>query len=186
MKLLRQLSNLPDELRRGAVAIGNFDGVHRGHARIVDRVRGLHTQAEELPPWDATDLDTLDKRAQIADQIARQTQRISVLQAAVITLYVAIGLLVGASLTVGLSSVVRGWGGWVPVGFGLAGASSLLAGAVMLIREARMAVRSTLAEMEYTKRMVARRTGAPLPTAHLEARPNSPGAAAAPVPAAKA
>ncbi|HEX3727887.1 MAG TPA: riboflavin biosynthesis protein RibF [Pirellulales bacterium] len=38
MKLLRQLSDLPDELRRGAVAIGNFDGVHRGHARIAERV----------------------------------------------------------------------------------------------------------------------------------------------------
>lgn len=38
MKLLRQVENLPDKLRGGAVAIGNFDGVHQGHARIVQRV----------------------------------------------------------------------------------------------------------------------------------------------------
>jgi riboflavin kinase/FMN adenylyltransferase len=38
VKLLRELANLPQELRGGAVAIGNFDGVHLGHARIVDRV----------------------------------------------------------------------------------------------------------------------------------------------------
>jgi riboflavin kinase / FMN adenylyltransferase len=38
LKLLRQLTNLPSELRRGAVTIGNFDGVHRAHARIVERV----------------------------------------------------------------------------------------------------------------------------------------------------
>ncbi len=38
VKLLRQLTYLPGELKRGAVAIGNFDGVHRGHARIVARV----------------------------------------------------------------------------------------------------------------------------------------------------
>ncbi len=38
MKLLRQVTGLPDELRGGAVAIGNFDGVHLGHARIVERV----------------------------------------------------------------------------------------------------------------------------------------------------
>ena len=38
MKLLRQIVNLPAELRRGAVAVGNFDGVHRGHARIVARL----------------------------------------------------------------------------------------------------------------------------------------------------
>lgn len=39
MRLLRSLDNLPDDLRHGAVAIGNFDGVHRGHAELVDRLR---------------------------------------------------------------------------------------------------------------------------------------------------
>jgi riboflavin kinase/FMN adenylyltransferase len=38
VKLLRQVENLPERLRGGAVAIGNFDGVHQGHARIVQRV----------------------------------------------------------------------------------------------------------------------------------------------------
>ncbi len=38
MKLLRQVTNLPREYRIGAVAIGNLDGVHLGHARIVARV----------------------------------------------------------------------------------------------------------------------------------------------------
>jgi riboflavin kinase / FMN adenylyltransferase len=38
VKLLRQVDNFPARLRAGAVAIGNFDGVHLGHARIVDRL----------------------------------------------------------------------------------------------------------------------------------------------------
>lgn len=38
VKLLRDLKNLNERSRRGAVAIGNFDGVHLGHARIVERV----------------------------------------------------------------------------------------------------------------------------------------------------
>lgn len=38
MKLIRDLSALSGDMRSGAVAIGNFDGVHHGHARIVARL----------------------------------------------------------------------------------------------------------------------------------------------------
>ncbi|MDB5313324.1 MAG: hypothetical protein JWO38_7526 [Gemmataceae bacterium] len=154
-------------------------------ARIVDRVRVLHTQAEDLPPLETSDVDTLEKRAHIADQFARQAQRIGILQAALITLYVAISFLVGSSLAIGLSAIMKGILGWVPVGLGLLGATALFAGAVLLIREARLAVRSSLGEMEYTKRMVTRRTGAPLPPPHTNGSsgPETNEAAGAEVPA---
>ncbi len=45
MRLLRSIDNLPAELRGGALSIGNFDGVHRGHARLVER---LLARAREL------------------------------------------------------------------------------------------------------------------------------------------
>jgi riboflavin kinase/FMN adenylyltransferase len=38
MKLLRDLANLPNTVRHGAVAIGNFDGVHLGHKQIVQQL----------------------------------------------------------------------------------------------------------------------------------------------------
>jgi hypothetical protein len=135
--------------------------------RIVDRARILHTEAEQLPPWSATDVDALEKRALIADQIARQAQRIGILQYTLQTLYVAIGCLVAASFSIGLTRAA-GWLEWVPVGFGLLGSLFLFVGAVLLIREARLAVQSTLSELEFIKRMVARRTGAALPTPKLD------------------
>jgi riboflavin kinase/FMN adenylyltransferase len=39
MQLIRDLAAIDSSIRGGAVAIGNFDGVHRGHARIVEQLR---------------------------------------------------------------------------------------------------------------------------------------------------
>ncbi len=38
VRLLRHLDQITTELQQGAVAIGNFDGVHRGHQRLVERL----------------------------------------------------------------------------------------------------------------------------------------------------
>jgi riboflavin kinase/FMN adenylyltransferase len=35
------LENVPEDLRGGALTIGNFDGVHRGHRRIIAHARAL-------------------------------------------------------------------------------------------------------------------------------------------------
>lgn len=38
MRVFRDLQSVSDSVRHGAVSIGNFDGVHLGHARIVKRL----------------------------------------------------------------------------------------------------------------------------------------------------
>lgn len=41
MNVISNLDELPEAARGGAVAIGNFDGVHRGHALLIERLRAL-------------------------------------------------------------------------------------------------------------------------------------------------
>jgi riboflavin kinase / FMN adenylyltransferase len=41
MLTIRGLDSFPESLRGGAVAIGNFDGVHLGHARLIERLRAM-------------------------------------------------------------------------------------------------------------------------------------------------
>lgn len=41
MPVIRHVHDLPPVARGGAVSIGNFDGVHRGHASIVERLLAL-------------------------------------------------------------------------------------------------------------------------------------------------
>ena len=38
MKLITKLDDISEDLRHGALSVGNFDGVHRGHARLVERL----------------------------------------------------------------------------------------------------------------------------------------------------
>lgn len=49
MRVYHSLSELPPKMPRTVAAIGNFDGVHRGHqqviARVLDRARALDAQA---------------------------------------------------------------------------------------------------------------------------------------------
>jgi hypothetical protein len=126
--------------------------------RVVDRIRDLQAVAEGMTP-DATDEETAEKRALITDQLGWLTIRIRLLQKALTGLFVAISLLVGTSIAIGLSASSKWTLMWVPVVIGLCGAGSLFLAALLLIREARIAVRSTLVEVEYVKRVIARRTG---------------------------
>ena len=58
--LVRSLEELPERLRGGAVSIGNFDGVHGGHVRLlehlVDQARQMGASAvvftfDPMPEW---------------------------------------------------------------------------------------------------------------------------------------
>jgi len=128
-------------------------------ARVVDRVRKILGEAEEMPPGESANLEEIEKRAILSDQLARLAERIRLLQLALITVYVSIGLLVGSSVAIGVSRSTSEALGYVPAVFGLLGATGLFVAAVLLVWEVRLAVASSLKEMEYVKKVVARRTG---------------------------
>ena len=44
MKLIRKLDEFPDSLKGGALSIGNFDGVHHGHAMLVGELKKFAEQ----------------------------------------------------------------------------------------------------------------------------------------------
>lgn len=129
-------------------------------ARIVDRVRKLYEEADGLrTPDGLSEDDRKEKAAWISEQLGWQVRRIRMLQSAVTVLYAAIGMLVGSSLAVGLSAAANWAFSYVPVLFGLAGASALFYVSLVLVREARMAVKATLLDMAHVRKIVARRTG---------------------------
>jgi riboflavin kinase/FMN adenylyltransferase len=41
MRIIRHIENIPEELRGGAVAVGNFDGMHRGHQALIQQCRAM-------------------------------------------------------------------------------------------------------------------------------------------------
>ena len=66
-------------------------------------------------------------------------------------LYTAIGLLVTTSILVGVVALLQWQYSSLPVVVGFAGACALLYASLLLVREARLAVRSTLQEVSFAR-----------------------------------
>ena len=143
--------------------------------RIVDRSRGVLAEAEAMNPARRDDSDDLiERRLILKDQIVRLATRIQLLQTALTALHGAIGTFVACSLGLGITMTIH-MAGWLPVALGLLGSVSLFYASATLAREVRAAVRSSLLEMAYTRRVVERKT-APLATGESVAGPSVPPA----------
>src|SRR5438270_8497837 len=124
--------------------------------RVVDRVRSLSDRLQELP-HDDPKADLLEeKRAMLYDQLDKLTSRSRLLQRALTTFYLAVGIFVATSVAIGavaffyargLSTGARG--AWVPVVMGLLGALFLFYGSMLLVFEARLALSTTHSEMDF-------------------------------------
>jgi hypothetical protein len=122
--------------------------------RVVDRVRVLAHDAEALDvsPHDA---ETDRKRALIVSQLRNLSKRAVILRSSIAALYTAIGFLVATSISIGAFTLLRWEYNWFPVTLGMVGACALLWASVLLVREGRLAINSTLEEMKYVRRLLS-------------------------------
>lgn len=123
-------------------------------SRVVDRVRVLTAEAERAGSPGAASGPHPRRMALIGSQLTHLAARVRLLRSALTALYLAIGLLVATSIGVAVVALIRPSSGWLPVVLGLSGACGLLYASVLLVREARLAVVSTLEEMAYAQEVV--------------------------------
>jgi hypothetical protein len=123
--------------------------------RTVDRVRALAAEVERLqllPESGSVSTESkASKRKRLADQLAQLSVRAVLLRSAMTALYSAIGLLVGTSILVGVVALLQWQYSSLPVVVGFAGACALLYASLLLVREARLALRSTLQEVSFAQ-----------------------------------
>ncbi len=112
-------------------------------SRSIDRARKLFAAIEQLPQGSAF----TEREAIYRDQLALAAYRSRILQRAMVCLYVALGLFVATSLSIGLIELTHFAAAWIPVTLGLTGALLLLCASALLITESRVALRAVVAEM---------------------------------------
>ena len=117
--------------------------------RVVDRVRALADRLEELAN-ESPELKLLEeRRAVIFHQLDKLTSRARILQRSMTIFYLALGIFVATSVSIGVVAVTGGYHQWIPVVCGLIGACFLFYGSMLLIFEARLALSTIHAEMDF-------------------------------------
>ncbi|MCA1613318.1 MAG: DUF2721 domain-containing protein [Acidobacteria bacterium] len=121
--------------------------------RVVDRVRALSEKLEELAEGNEELALVEDRRAVIYDQLDKLSSRARILQRSMSVFYMALCLFVATSVSLGAVAFAGPRLSLLPVVAGLVGASFLFYGTVFLIFEARLALSTIRAEMDFVGRL---------------------------------
>ena len=124
--------------------------------RVVDRVRSLSDKLEDLASNNST--ETKERQGVIFAQLDKLTSRARILQRSMVAFYLATGMFVATSVAIGVVAVIPSSPrySYVPVTVGLLGACFLFYGSILLIFEARLALSTVHAEMDFTWRLSTR------------------------------
>jgi hypothetical protein len=116
--------------------------------RVVDRVRGLSDRLE-MTNGDDNEQYSREKQAAIFEQLDKLTSRARILQRCMVTFYLSLGMFVATSVAIGIVAFTHPRYNFIPVVLGLLGACFLFYGSVLLILEARLALSTIHAEMDF-------------------------------------
>jgi len=125
--------------------------------RVNDRTQTLIAELDaETPPTNSAENQN-EKDELILKQLASMLKRLLLLRSAVTGMYVAIALLVVTSITAGLHVIIPQIVSMIPISLAMLGAMAFLYSIVLLIREAAIAVHTTLEEIAYAEGLVESR-----------------------------
>ena len=135
--------------------------------RVVDRVRALSDRLEEMAQKPGDNDLARERQAVIFDQLDKLTSRSRILQRSMVTFYIALGLFVATSVAIGVVGIAGNPRyNVIPVIVGMAGACFLFYGSMLLIFEARLALSTIHAEMDFIWRQTTRVAPADLVEQH--------------------
>jgi hypothetical protein len=118
--------------------------------RVTDRVRFLIDRFEEMVKTEQEVELFEERRTSVFYQLDNLTSRSRLLQRSMTVFYLALGVFVATSVAIGTVAALGHAGlGWIPVVFGLVGSCGLFYGSILLIFEARLALASLNAEMDF-------------------------------------
>jgi hypothetical protein len=122
--------------------------------RVVDRVRALSEKLEEVSQRGNESAFVKERQAAIFDQLDKLTSRARLLQRCMVSFYLSLGGFVATSVAIGVVAVLpearyAARYTLAPVVCGLVGALFLFYGSILLIFEARLALSTIHAEMDF-------------------------------------
>ena len=135
--------------------------------RVVDRVRTLSDRLEDMAARPERGMALIERQASIFQQLDKLTSRARILQRCMVTFYMSLGMFVATSVAIGVVPFTGSQRySMIPVVLGLAGACFLFYGSVLLILEARLALSTIHAEMDFIWRQSKRAAPAEIVEQH--------------------
>src|SRR5712692_1619363 len=128
-------------------------------ARIVDRVRKLSSLIADLSDKEEMDFKE-ERREELRRQLSSYAIRGQMVQQTLTAFYSALGVFVATTITIGIVAFAPRFG-WLPSVLGIVGTIILFYGCVLLIAEARLALKSVNEEMQFTLQLSERQRSRP-------------------------